>query len=190
MNLNSNFQWMNPPEKFVIANDELEIYTRENTDFWQRTHYGFQNDNGHFLYTFVNGDFDLSAKITSFFKNQYDQAGIMVRYSNFTWIKTSVEYEKPGIAFLGSVVTRFGYSDWATQFYDPKNKEITLKLCRKADDFSIFFLKEKEWIQQRICHLEREQNELMVGFYSCSPKNGGFRSIFSDMILKKIENVY
>ncbi|MCW5966425.1 MAG: DUF1349 domain-containing protein [Bryobacterales bacterium] len=27
----------------------LEISTTAHTDFWQRTHYGFQADNGHFL---------------------------------------------------------------------------------------------------------------------------------------------
>jgi regulation of enolase protein 1 (concanavalin A-like superfamily) len=29
----------------------LEIFTDEQTDFWQNTHYGFQRDNGHCLFT-------------------------------------------------------------------------------------------------------------------------------------------
>ncbi len=188
MNLNNNFQWMNPPEKFIITEDNLEVVTAENTDFWQRTHYGFQNDNGHFLYTFINGDFDLGAKVTSIFKNQYDQAGLMVRYSDFTWIKTSLEFEEPGKAYLGAVVTRFGYSDWSTQEFDPKNNEMPLRLIRRGDDFVIYYLKKKEWVQMRMCHLEREQNQLMVGFYCCSPKGKEFKSVFSDLYLERIEN--
>ncbi|HBS47165.1 MAG TPA: DUF1349 domain-containing protein, partial [Paenibacillus sp.] len=30
---------------FSISNDRIEIVTEPNTDLWQRTYYGFRNDN-------------------------------------------------------------------------------------------------------------------------------------------------
>ncbi|WP_251028015.1 DUF1349 domain-containing protein [Bacillus sp. ISL-77] len=64
-----------------------------------------QADNGHFLYYEVNGDFRLTTKVKSKPQNRYDQAGLMVRLSSDTWLKTSVEYIPDGNSKLGVVVT-------------------------------------------------------------------------------------
>lgn len=40
--------WFNPPDKWEIENGSLIIYPGK-TDFWQKTHYGFSCDNGHFF---------------------------------------------------------------------------------------------------------------------------------------------
>lgn len=41
----SVFRWLNPPQQFEVTNERLIIRTEPKTDFWQRTYYGFQNDN-------------------------------------------------------------------------------------------------------------------------------------------------
>ena len=44
------FHWFNEPAVWEMG-DTLEIQTLPDTDYWQRTHYGFQRDNGHFFFT-------------------------------------------------------------------------------------------------------------------------------------------
>ena len=43
--INQNNKWIHKPKQFEIGNGGVKIITEPNTDFWQRTYYGFQNDN-------------------------------------------------------------------------------------------------------------------------------------------------
>ena len=42
---NTLFSWHHEPESWQIKNNQLIITSEKETDFWQRTHYGFQADN-------------------------------------------------------------------------------------------------------------------------------------------------
>jgi regulation of enolase protein 1 (concanavalin A-like superfamily) len=112
--LPSPFYWLNEPSQFHLG-DGLEIVTDAQTDFWQRTHYGFQRDDGHACLVTVPGDFVVSTRVTFTPQAQYDQCGLMVRVDAFNWIKLATEFEDTAVSRLGSVVTNNGYSDWATQ---------------------------------------------------------------------------
>ena len=90
-------RWYCPPAHWAIRDSHLVIAPDANTDYWQKTHYGFAVDNGHFLYLQPEGDFVLTTQVRFFPAHQYDQAGLMVRFSPDCWLKTSVEYE-PGEA--------------------------------------------------------------------------------------------
>jgi regulation of enolase protein 1 (concanavalin A-like superfamily) len=46
----SKLKWINQPNNFVANADAIIITTDPETDYWQRTYYGFSNDNAH---TFV-----------------------------------------------------------------------------------------------------------------------------------------
>ena len=46
-----NTFWVNQPSEFKISENEIVIHTEPGTDFWQRTYYGFQNDNAPSLLT-------------------------------------------------------------------------------------------------------------------------------------------
>ena len=37
----SSFSWIHPPKEFKISEDSVEITTDPETDYWQRTYYGF-----------------------------------------------------------------------------------------------------------------------------------------------------
>lgn len=43
--------WIREPQKKLIDDEKIEIYTEPNTDLWQRTYYGFRNDNAPVLQT-------------------------------------------------------------------------------------------------------------------------------------------
>src|SRR5262245_29726518 len=92
--LHPRWVWHCEPPSWSIDPAEgcLRLETAAKTDFWQRTHYGFQADDGHFLFTPLPGDWILSAEVRFAPVHQYDQAGLMVRLSADCWLKTSVEY--------------------------------------------------------------------------------------------------
>jgi hypothetical protein len=108
------FEWINQPDLFALENEILTIVTDPETDFWQRTYYGFKNDNGHSFVTEIEGDFTFEVKTEYVAVNQYDQCGIMLYQDSENWVKASVEYENKQFARLGSVVTNLGFSDWAS----------------------------------------------------------------------------
>lgn len=113
MNLNQ-FYWINPPQQFTLKDGFLKIQTEPETDFWQRTHYGFRKTNAPAFLTKIEGDFTFSVKTRFKMQNQYDQCGVLLFIDNENWVKVSVEHENEQFARLGSVVTNLGYSDWAT----------------------------------------------------------------------------
>jgi uncharacterized protein len=160
----------------------LPLLTDPETDFWQRTHYGFVADNGHFLHLRCVGDFVLTTRVNSRFAHQYDQAGLMLRVSPTCWVKTSVEFEPEGDNRLGAVVTNGGYSDWSTQ---PLAKDVTTVWFRvRAEGHDVIVDVSTDgdrWEQIRMAHLgEREAAEsVQCGLYACSPKAAGFEAEFA-----------
>jgi len=177
--LNDRLKWYHEPTSWKLKNRQLQITPDESTDFWQRTHYGFKADDGHFLYAEVKGDFVLEARMQCNFKHQYDQAGLMVRVSDQCWVKTSVELETDEPNKLGAVVTNHGFSDWSTQDVDDDFTDYRLKISREGSTYIVayFHTQSNEWVQIRIFHLFDEL-EVKVGIYACSPKKAPFSARF------------
>jgi regulation of enolase protein 1 (concanavalin A-like superfamily) len=175
-------RWHCEPGKFEILEHSLVIETEANTDFWQRTHYGFKADNGHFLFCEVEGDFVMETSVSYSFKNQYDQAGLMIRISPECWIKTAVEYEPDEPNKLGAVVTNNGYSDWSTQNVGNDLLELSFRIAREGSDYIVSYreINSNEWTQLRMTHLE-EASKVQCGLYACSPKESGFKAEFNSL---------
>ena len=134
--LAANYFWLNEPEKYQTGNG-LEIWTMPQTDFWQRTHYGFRNDNGHCLLQEVTGDFCLTTQVEFRPTTLYDQCGLIIRLDENNWIKASTEYINEESSKLGSVVTNLGYSDWATQDIASSINQLWYRISRQGQDFLI-----------------------------------------------------
>jgi regulation of enolase protein 1 (concanavalin A-like superfamily) len=178
-----SFRWLNEPRHWRL-DSALEMSTEPDTDYWQRTHYGFRRDNGHFFYTNIEGDFTFSAAFESAPNAQYDQCGLMCRAGSETWIKCSTEYETSELSRLGSVVTNLGFSDWATQDIGGLPAMIRYKLDRRGDDFLISWSADRrEWHQMRIAHLHECPARLEVGLYACSPTGPGFTCRVPEMTI-------
>lgn len=172
-------QWHNEPTRWNIENGLLKIITDADTDFWQRTNYGFRADNGHLLYAEVKGDFVMEVSAICRHKHQYDQAGLMVHVSEDCWVKASVEYEPDEPNKLGAVVTNHGYSDWSTQDVPDTLTAYSLRLTRRGSNYKIEHYDDDAggWVQLRVFHLF-DTPMVKVGVYACSPKGGGFEVIF------------
>ena len=184
-------KWFNPPPSWRVdtALSRLLVEPSGETDFWQRTHYGFRADNGHFLYAEVTGDGTLSATVFSSPRHQYDQAGLMVRFSEDCWLKASVEYEIDKPCQLGAVVTNHGFSDWSLQDFPTTGSfSYCLRIHWEGDDFFVDHAPTEggPWRSMRVAHLFREPAApLLCGIYACSPKGPGFRAEFASLSIQE-----
>ena len=179
-------QWRNPPPDYALTAQGLKVVTAAQTDFWQRTHYGFQVDNGHHLYLPLTGDFTLSTKVTSTPKHQYDQAGLLVWSSSECWLKTAVEFEPDQPSRLGAVVTNHGWSDWSTQDLGPDYGAAWFRIVRTQSDYTVSAATgapesdlPKNWTQIRMAHLHEGAGPICAGLYVCSPQAAGFVATFA-----------
>jgi regulation of enolase protein 1 (concanavalin A-like superfamily) len=182
--LHPALRWHREPPRWSIRLAErcLRVEPVAATDFWQKTHYGFEMDNGHFLFAEVGGDFVLSTRVRFHPVHQYDQAGLMVRVSPSCWLKTSVEYEPTGPSRLGAVVTNHAYSDWSTQSVPAETREIWLRVRRERQDYIVDASRDgRRWEQIRMAHLldDGEGAAVGAGLYACSPKAAGFVAEFA-----------
>ena len=179
----ASYTWINPPEAVEITETDLQFKTQPGTDFWQRTHYGFQNDNGH-AFVFQTELQNFTYEVRTIYKPQtlYDQSGVIVYLDSENWIKASIEYHNPQISRLGSVVTNHGYSDWATTDIKTQDKfNILYRLSRRKNDYLIeCSFDGKHYGQMRICHLHDPSKEIGLGVYACSPQDSSFLATFTD----------
>ncbi len=167
-----NFYWMNKPN-FTFSSEKLTVTTSDETDFWQRTHYGFSRDNGHAMLSSIPGNFRITVKTVFNYISQYDQCGIFLRIDGLNWIKVAAEREDSERSRLGSVITNLGYSDWATSDIDSQISELWYRVDCKDNDFVIESSPDGTiWTQMRIAHLHSRQRPLNAGIFACSPKAG------------------
>jgi regulation of enolase protein 1 (concanavalin A-like superfamily) len=179
------FSWLYPPPAFTFTGpSSVKITTGDKTDFWQRTFYGFRNDNGHFLHKGVTGNFVLTAVCHSAGDTLYDQCGLLVRLDEDNWIKCSCEFETTEFSHLGSVVTNLGYSDWSKQEIPASIRAIKYRIERRGQDFFVSAgLEDGPLKEIRVGHLHRQADELLVGVYACSPQRAGFECEISEITI-------
>ncbi len=181
--LSKPFIWTREPKNYKIMEDSVEIMTEPGTDLWQRTYYGFQNDNAPVLQVKTEEkyfSFIVKTKFES--KRRFDQCGVALYLDSENWLKASIEYENETYQRLGSVVTNHGYSDWATTDISADIKEMWYRLSRRESDFCIECSTDGEnFKQMRICHLWDGAGEIVFGIYACSPEESSFKATFTDM---------
>lgn len=177
--------WLNPPANWWIeaSRSRLVVEPDGGTDFWQRTHYGFRAGNGHLLKAELSGDAVISSQIQAYPVHQYDQAGVMVWFSDDCWLKASVEFEHEGPSQLGAVATNYGFSDWSLQDFVPETSSLSygLQIRRAGGDFSVEYRStpHEPWKLIRLAHLSPGAGQpCLAGVYACSPKAAGFRAEF------------
>ena len=176
--------WTRPPKDFSIAQDKIVITTQPHTDLWQRTYYGFRNDNAPVLQMETEEEFFSFTVKTDFSSShhRFDQCGIVVYLDGENWLKGSVEYENNQFQRLGSVVTNHGYSDWATTDIPASVKSMWYRLSRRKNDYCIEnSVDGVNFKQMRICHLFQGAGKICFGIYACSPEDSSFQADFTQM---------
>lgn len=170
--------WFNPPPKYSVTENVLTVETGSKTDFWRETFYGFIHDDGHFGYTEVTGDFSAEVTFRGDYQALYDQAGMMLRLDETTWLKAGIEYTD-GEQHLSVVVTR-GVSDWSVLPLVTPPDEVRLRLTRLGRAVLVqYALDDGPWAMLRLAALT-DAETLHVGVMCCSPQRAGFEATFSD----------
>lgn len=181
----SLMEWIRAPKNYKISKDKIEIFTEPKTDLWQRTYYGFRNDNAPVLQLVTDEKyFSFTVKASYDYKRRFDQCGVVVYLDGENWLKASVEYENGTMQRLGSVVTNHGYSDWATVDVDASVNTVWYRLSRREYDYCIeCSFDGVNFKQMRICHLSEGGGEIRFGIYACSPEQSSFKAVFTEMEL-------
>lgn len=181
----SLMEWIRAPKNYKISKDKIEIFTEPQTDLWQRTYYGFRNDNAPVLQLVTDEKyFSFTVKASYDYKRRFDQCGVVVYLDGENWLKASVEYENGTMQRLGSVVTNHGYSDWATVDVDAAVNTVWYRLSRREYDYCIeCSFDGVNFKQMRICHLSEGGGEIRFGIYACSPEQSSFKAVFTEMEL-------
>ena len=193
-------EWIYRPKSYEITDTSVKITTEPNTDHWQRSYYGFRNDNAPTLLLKSDLNFSFTTKVSFNYSGRFDQCGMIIYVDSDNWFKASIEFEDKNFSRLGSVVTNHGYSDWATTDISTKT-EVWYRLSRRGPDFLIeFSLDGLEFNQMRIFHLHclGETTEEMgkldppaspilpirFGVYACSPMDSSFEAEFTNFKLE------
>ncbi|WP_349770160.1 DUF1349 domain-containing protein [Hungatella sp.] len=178
-----NLYWIREPRHTVMDDHKIEMITEPVTDLWQRTYYGFRNDNAPVLQMKTSESYFSFVVKTEFeSKHRFDQCGIVLYLDSDNWLKASIEFENEEFQRLGSVVTNHGYSDWATTDISASIKEMWYRLSRRESDYCMECSQDGvNFKQMRICHMWDGAEEISFGIYACSPEESSFRAVFTDM---------
>jgi len=164
-------RWLNEPPAWSQDAGTIRLTTAPDTDFWRTTHYGFVRDTGHFRYERVTGDFTARVRIEGAYRDQYDQAGLMVRLDAATWMKCGIEYVD-GRQWASAVVTR-ELSDWSVVALDPEPPSLWIEVKRTAEAIQVSFGEQHPDCLLRLGALTGE-DALEVGIMAASPDGTGF----------------
>ena len=192
-------KWLNQPKLSEISDRSVKITTEPNTDLWQRSFYGFRNDNAPALLFESEINFSFTAKVSFDYRARFDQCGLIIYLDSDNWFKASIEYENENISRLGSVVTNHGYSDWATTDI-PTTTTMWYRLNRQGSDFLIESSPDgMDFKQMRIFHLHclgetsaemgrlnpsaPAERPIQFGLYASSPLNSSFKARFDNFKL-------
>ena len=178
-----NLYWIREPRHTVMDDHKIEMITEPVTDLWQRTYYGFRNDNAPVLQMKTSEPYFSFVVKTEFeSKHRFDQCGIVFYLDSDNWLKASIEFENEEFQRLGRVVTNHGYSDWATTDISASIKEMWYRLSRRESDYCMECSQDGvNFKQMRICHMWAGAEEISFGIYACSPEESSFKAVFTDM---------
>ena len=172
--------WFNEPRLWNTKGDQLTFTTEEKTDFWQETHYGWCNDNGHAYLDDVSGDFTAEGIFRAEYTAQYDQAGLMLRFSDKFWLKAGIEYSHNNCT-LSTVLTR-GNSDWAIGPSVSISDSIHLRLTRRGASVCVQWKLANSSGPFQMLRLGAIPDDLKtsVGPMACSPTRAGLVAHFKE----------
>ncbi|AUZ46347.1 regulation of enolase 1 [Pseudomonas orientalis] len=176
--------WLNKPNRYQTFTDgSLEVVTDVQTDFWRETHYGFIRDSGHFLGFATSAAFTAQVRVNADFRELYDQAGIMVRLDERTWLKAGIE-NNDGTPMISSVLTQ-GQSDWAPGCFPGNPNDFWLRITVSEGVLRLQYSTDGvTWPLLRLAPFP-EAKIYTVGPMCCTPQRQGLKVKFSEWSLSQ-----
>ncbi|PHJ60119.1 hypothetical protein VF14_11850 [Nostoc linckia z18] len=178
-------KWYNKPQTWNIQDGTIKITSSQNTDFWRKTFHGYIRDNGHFYCKQVSGDFTAQVKISGEYKEQYDQAGLMVRLDETNWLKCGIELID-NVQHVIAVVTH-DYSDVSLVPMLDNPAAIWMRVNRRGSALQVFYSLEREnYTMFRMAYLTLVET-VSVGIMCASPNGNGFPVNFEEFNIESHE---
>jgi len=172
--------WLNSPLTARIEGEFLKVAPEKGKDFWKKTLYGFEYENGPALLADWDNSYavEVSFQLGSF-TELYDQAGILLYHGPGQWIKTGIELND-GIPQLAVVVTD-GYSDWSLAAVPDWVGEVVTIRASKIKDAAIIRARTEHhgWRTIRVARFPYETRN-QAGLYACAPTREGFEVTFTN----------
>ena len=172
-------EWLNEPSSWQRTGDVLTVSVDPSTDFWRETGYGYIRDSGHVYGEVLAGDLDVSVRLRCVLEAQYDQAGVMLRADEQTWLKTGVEFFE-GRPRLSTVLT-LGRSSWMVTDLPGGSDEILLRVSRRGDAVEVRYLIGDGPAELAALAFLPPGREVLAGVMSAAPEGPGFRVTFHDL---------
>jgi len=171
-------EWLNPPAAVEEAGGELRVTSVRGSDFWQRTSYGFSRDSGHALLRRFAQDSAVEVSFVADFSGVFEQAGVLVRVDEHTWVKAGVEFSD-GALQLSAVVTH-GLSDWSTApVPDWQGRKVTVRASWSGGALTVRArVDDEQWRLVRLAPLS--DAPASAGPYCCSPDTDSLVVRFTD----------
>jgi regulation of enolase protein 1 (concanavalin A-like superfamily) len=171
-------EWHNEPAAWVEEDTTFSMTAEPKTDFWRKTQHGFIRDTGHFAFVRQTGDFSASVEVSANYRDQYDQAGLMLRHDEKRWIKCGIEFVD-GIHFASAVVTD-DYSDWSVAPLAGAPQSFKIRLAREGETIQIFYsVDDAPETLLRVTRLDLDDQE-QIGLMCASPAGSGVTAVFRD----------
>ncbi|MDN4068811.1 DUF1349 domain-containing protein [Paenibacillus vini] len=172
-------EWLNKPLSARIEDHFLKVVPEKGRDFWKKTFYGFEYEDGAALLADWSNDkaVEVSFQLSSF-TELYDQAGILLYHGPGQWIKAGIEIND-GIPQLSAVVTD-GYSDWSLAAVPEwAGEEVTLRASIMKDAVIIRArTRHHAWRTIRVARFPYPAGN-QAGPFACSPTRDGLEVTFT-----------
>ena len=179
MNELGSGEWLNPPVSANLNAEGLAVLAKGESDFWQKTSYGFTHLSGHALLNPFPQDSAIEVSWILNYTKQFDQAGLIAYSDDENWIKGGVEFAD-GCPQLGAVVT-IQKSDWSVApVTDWMNREVSLRFSRSGDALTVRARCDDEWRLVRLAPLDPSRN-WRVGLFCASPTQAGLEILFTSL---------
>ena len=128
--------WLNEPAALESIADDLVVTTADQSDFWNRTGYGFVHDNGHALLKDFPANTAMEVEFSAEWTHEFDQAGLFLYADSEHWVKAGVEFADSVLGF-GAVVTA-GTSDWSVGHVPEwMSARIRIRVSRTTDAITV-----------------------------------------------------
>ncbi|WP_297082918.1 DUF1349 domain-containing protein [uncultured Demequina sp.] len=171
-------EWTTPPAAAGLDGGRLLVTAREGSDAWRHTSYGFVHDDAHALVAPLGASEAVEVSFLLDYDQQFDQAGIIIRVDEETWIKAGVEVSD-GSPQVGAVVTH-GSSDWSVApVLEWAGREVTVRASRDGDAVTIRARAgDEQWRLVRVAPLAPEA-DARAGLFCCAPSRAGLTVTFT-----------
>ncbi len=171
--------WVNQPRHWSREGSDLEVHTEGASDFWRTTALGYDRDSGHAFLAREQGDLTIEATVSADYAEQHDEAGLMLRVNERTWVKAAVRLVEG--ALVAAVVSTRDVSDLsvAPLPVPAGTPAVRIRLERHGNAVRVLYASPEEPFSLLRLTFFPAGIPIGVGPMCCSPRRAGLAARFT-----------